>query len=114
MESSILVTTGASDVYIYKSLPPGYMRLLYLLPGQNEDPLQAVLNHIRCDQAGTYQALSYVWGTDKCTKELITPDGIIPLTASLHNALRSLRQTEQAIMVWADAVCINVSTIKTL
>ncbi|KAJ4290882.1 hypothetical protein N0V90_010078 [Kalmusia sp. IMI 367209] len=105
--ASVLHTTGTRDIYTYKPLLPGFMRLLYLLPGMNDEPLQAVLNHIHCSDTGKYQALSYVWGTDQCTEELVTPDGIIPITSSLCSALQSLRQNHRAIMIWADAVCIN-------
>ena len=83
------------------------MRLLHLLPGPSDGPLQAVLNHIPCSNAGTYQALSYVWGTDKRDEELVTPDGAIPITSSLYRALQAIRQSDTAIMIWADAVCIN-------
>jgi hypothetical protein len=100
-------TTGKRKLYSYKPLLHGYIRLLYLLPGTSESSLQAVLNHIACNYAGTYQALSYVWGSSVCDKELVTPNGIIPITASVHKALLALRQSDQAIMVWVDAVCIN-------
>jgi hypothetical protein len=104
-----LHTTGRRELYSYKPLLHGYMRLLYLLPGTSESLLQAVLNHIACNYAGTYQALSYVWGSSVRDKELVTPNGIIPITTSLHKALIALRQSDQAIMVWVDAVCINQS-----
>jgi hypothetical protein len=77
-----------------------------------EGPLQAVLNHIACNYAGTYQALSYVWGADLRDKELVTPDGIIPITTSLYKALLALRQNDKAVMVWVDAVCINQADTK--
>jgi hypothetical protein len=107
-----LHTTGRRELYSYKPLLHGYMRLLYLLPGTSESLLQAVLNHIACNYAGTYQALSYVWGSSVRDKELVTPNGIIPITTSLHKALIALRQSDQAIMVWVDAVCINQSDYK--
>jgi hypothetical protein len=107
-----LHTTGRRELYSYKPLLHGYMRLLYLLPGTSESLLQAVLNHIACNYAGTYQALSYVWGSSVRDKELVTPNGIIPITTSLYKALIALRQSDQAIMVWVDAVCINQADYK--
>jgi hypothetical protein len=105
-------TTGRREFYSYKPLLHGYIRLLYLLPGTSEGPLQGVLNHIACNYAGTYQALSYVWGGDLRDKELLTPNGMIPITTSLYKALRALRQNDQSVMVWVDAVCINQSDTK--
>lgn len=104
---SSLHTTGRKECFSYKPLLNGYMRLLYLIPGTSESRLQAVLNHVPSNYSGMYQALSYVWGNDLRDKELVTPDGIIPVTTSLYKALLALRQTGQAVMVWADAVCIN-------
>lgn len=104
---SQLHTVGRREAYVYKTLLAGYMRLLYLLPGPSDAPLQALLNHIPCSNAGTYQALSYVWGTDKRDEELLTPDGAIPITSSLYRALQAIRQSDTPIMIWADAVCIN-------
>jgi hypothetical protein len=83
------------------------MRLLYLLPGTGGNRLQAVIHHIACNYAGTYQALSYVWGADIRDKELVTPNGVLPITTSLYKALLALRQKDQAVMLWVDAVCIN-------
>lgn len=101
-----LHTTGRRKLYSYKPLLHGYIRLLYLLPAISGG-LRAILNHIAMNYAGTYQALSYVWGGDSRNKELITPDGIIPITASLYKALLALRQNDHPVMVWVDAVCIN-------
>lgn len=94
-------------MYNYRALQPGFMRLLYLLPGRDGEPLRAVLNHMSCSEAGKYQALSYVWGSSECTEEINTPDGMIAITSSLYKALQALRQADTAIMIWADAVCIN-------
>jgi hypothetical protein len=111
-EKKVSHTSGRRSLYTYKPLLHGYIRLLYLLPGVGEAPLQAVLNHIACNYAGRYQALSYVWGSDTTDTELITPNGIILITASLHSALLALRQKDQAIMLWVDAVCINQADTK--
>lgn len=102
-----LHTTGRGKHYSYKPLLHGYIRLLYLLPSNSDGSLQGVLNHIASNYAGTYQALSYVWGGEVRDRELSTPDGTILITTSLYKALTALRQKDQGIMIWADAVCIN-------
>jgi hypothetical protein len=66
-----------------------------------------VINQIPYSSAGTYVTLSYVWGTDQRSEELITPDGALSIMPSLSKALRGLRQKNEAIMIWADAICIN-------
>ena len=54
-----------------------------------------------------YTALSYVWGDPNDTKS-IWIDGIpFPTTINLFSALRDLRHENRALLVWADAICIN-------
>ena len=45
-------------------------------------------------------------------KELSTPDGIIEITTSLYKAFTALRQKDQGVMIWADAICINQADAK--
>ena len=95
------------ETYTYRALGSGNIRLLYLLPGETGDQLQGVINHVPYKSAGTYRALSYVWGTDQRIQELMTPDGVLPITFSLSKALQGLRHKNKAIMLWVDAICIN-------
>ncbi|KAH8698045.1 hypothetical protein GQ44DRAFT_733432 [Phaeosphaeriaceae sp. PMI808] len=59
----ILHGGGKRVSYQYKVLLPGHVRLLYPLPGEEEDRFHAMIIHVHQSYAGTYQALSYVWGT---------------------------------------------------
>ena len=93
--------------YKYRALKPGTFRLLYLLPGRVVDRLQGVIVHVDSHSAGSYRTLSYVWGTDQRTQQLMTPDGVIQITVSLEKALRSLRHQSEPAMLWVDAICIN-------
>ncbi|PMD47662.1 hypothetical protein L207DRAFT_415975, partial [Hyaloscypha variabilis F] len=93
--------------YTYKSLESGYIRLLYLFPGEQGGELQGIIFHIPHESSGLYRALSYVWGTNQLTHELATPDGNLPITSSLHKALSSLRDESKAVLLWVDAICIN-------
>ena len=95
------------ETYTYRALDSKNIRLLYLLPGETGDQLQGVINHVPYDSAGTYRALSYVWGTDQRTQNLMTPDGVLLITSPLSKALQGLRHRNKAIMLWVDAICIN-------
>ena len=95
------------EAYTHRALAPGNIRLLYVLPGETSDPLQGVIHHVPNKSAGIYQALSYVWGKDQRTQELMTPDGVLRITLSLEKALQGLRPKNKAIMLWVDAICIN-------
>lgn len=54
-----------------------------------------------------YDALSYTWGCSERNKILQTPEGILPITTSLFNALSRVRSPAHDICIWADGICIN-------
>lgn len=93
--------------FSHRALRSEEMRLVNILPGNQQDPLQGVIIHVQSTSPPPYRALSYVWGTDKQTKELVTPDGTLGITLSLSKALHSLRRKDQTITLWVDAICIN-------
>ena len=95
------------DTYTYQALKPGEMRLVHLVPGESTDHLQCIIVHVSSISAPSYRALSYVWGTSVQPHELVTPDGVLPITPSLDKCLRRLRPRDQPLTLWVDAVCIN-------
>lgn len=107
---------NSAPLYNYQPLDPGYIRLLDLTsqPGQE---LRCRLRHVKLDNRLPYVALSYVWGnpdTPFSIKVVDGPDrnvvGWIPLTASLQNALRDLRDCahfQHPKAFWIDQICIN-------
>jgi hypothetical protein len=109
VETGVSVQRGrrGKNAFAHRALDHGTIRLLYLLPGETGNPLQGVIIHVPYKSPGAYRALSYVWGTDQRTKELMTPDGTLEITFSLYKALQGLRHKEKPIMLWVDAICIN-------
>jgi hypothetical protein len=93
--------------YLHQRLDKQTIRLISIFPGDAKDRLQGIIFHTPFDSAGTYRALSYVWGTDERTHSLSTPDGTFWITSSLDTALRRLRHKNDAVVLWADAICIN-------
>lgn len=85
------------------------IRLLEITPGNRDAPLEGAIRHVSIDSKQPFWALSYVWGTftPLAPYYLKTPNGMIPVTSSLHSALRSMRERGVSAMLWADAVCIN-------
>ncbi|KAM6519042.1 hypothetical protein FALCPG4_012696 [Fusarium falciforme] len=84
-------------------------RLLCLKPGNDIDELRGELKEISLDpNVGVeYFAISYAWGSSLKQFSLQTPQGRIPLTASLYLGLKRLRRKHDEIWLWADAICIN-------
>ncbi|CAG7564528.1 unnamed protein product [Fusarium equiseti] len=60
-----------------------------------------------------FDAISYVWGQVTFTDTFVTPQGPIPITASLASILRRLRdrEKEKERLYWADGLCINQSDL---
>ncbi|KAF2963843.1 hypothetical protein GQX73_g9718 [Xylaria multiplex] len=71
-----------------------------------------------------YQALSYTWGdpefpcslhvvsrSDDDTAVHVMPIGIIGITENLYSALQNLREPDQILVLWVDAVCIDQANI---
>ncbi|KAI1336694.1 HET-domain-containing protein [Xylariaceae sp. FL0016] len=82
-------------------------RIVQLFPGQGNDPIACVLEHVALGVAVDYEAVSYVWG-DADKKTTITCNGLLlEVTANLHEALQHLRLPDRERSLWVDAICIN-------
>ncbi|KAF4633887.1 hypothetical protein G7Y89_g4233 [Cudoniella acicularis] len=96
------------EQFMYKPLGGGrIIRLLRLYPGHGRAELKGVLYHVWLDSAEPFQAISYVWGNSLKLFNLKTPEGSIPLTVSLYLGLKRLRERDRAVVLWADAICID-------
>lgn len=95
----------------YSPVSPGYIRVLDLVSSPAE-PLRCSLRTVKLGDPDTvFTALSYVWGdgAQPFAMGVVPDDRTIPLTTSLHNALRNLRDCNdvQPKTFWADQICIN-------
>ncbi|KAL8364729.1 hypothetical protein RB595_003828 [Gaeumannomyces hyphopodioides] len=104
-------TDPKESAALYKDLPEDSVRLLRLLPHQDENsPIECQL--ITCSILGSgrthpYEALSYVWGSER-DKLSIYIDGVEQFVrANLHYALSHLRDYFVERVLWIDAICIN-------
>jgi hypothetical protein len=106
--------------YRHSPLPPGSIRLLQLLPGnENSTSLRCrlLVCSLRRSTGPTrpYEALSYVWGSTENLKSIaITDDHNVDqefaITQNLHGALHQLQDFELARLLWVDALCIDQSS----
>ncbi|KAI0423983.1 heterokaryon incompatibility protein-domain-containing protein [Xylaria sp. FL1042] len=105
--------------YRYRKIPKGrhrYIRLLELQPGQFAEKIHVkILEPHRLDIKGKWQALSYVWGSEK-DPAVIHVGGMSPdhracrelkVTRNLEEALRYLRYKHGIRTMWIDSICIN-------
>lgn len=93
------------DLQLHKKLRAWWSHQIDLFPGE-----QAISQLCRF-QWGDYLALSYAWGSDLLSSQVIVDGRYVPITDSLHSALLAVREDPRVIMmqvsVWVDALCIN-------
>ena len=100
----------------YAALPDGQtIRMLILEPGGLADSLKGRLEVTGIDSAGSYEALSYVWGTSNQSGNISIRNGDnewpVDLTASLNETLLRLRFPDRERRLWVDQICINQSDL---
>lgn len=106
--------TTRSWSHIYSSFArPDSFRLLELGPaadvqGALKGSLAATtLERIDIDIVTRYTALSYVWGNPTPVGSIAINGSNVGITANLTQALRDIRHTSRAVVLWVDALCIN-------
>ena len=77
---------------LYEPLDPNRreIRLLQLIGGSNDGPIQCSLHTVGLDEAGLkFAALSYVWGDESITRDVLVDGHPRAVTTNLESALRS-------------------------
>ncbi|KAI1129808.1 HET-domain-containing protein [Nemania abortiva] len=94
-------------MYSYLDQSKHQIRLLRLLPSRGFDEIHCDLFTVSLDDPNEFEALSYVWGSEKDPIQIIIGGQIKDVTENLGLALRHLRNDEKDRILWVDAVCIN-------
>ncbi|KAK3399186.1 heterokaryon incompatibility protein-domain-containing protein, partial [Sordaria brevicollis] len=104
------------DQFKYQSidLATDAIRLLRLLRGSHQDPIQCELFESFLHQVDgvPYEALSYTWGTSHDVRKITLNDRKALIKESLHTALLALRQPDHDRLLWIDAICIDQNDFK--
>lgn len=96
-----------SKAYAYNSLEhKSDFRLIRVLP-ERTAKLKCKILHSTLDDPPDYIAISYAWGDGVDTKRLILDGSTISVAASLHDALRAVRDKDDEILVWIDGLSID-------
>jgi hypothetical protein len=90
------------------------VRLLRIQPAtQHDDPVHCTLSTVLLggneapDSETQYEALSYVWGTQKHEGSVYIGKQPRMVTVNLYQALQHLRYTSSERVMWIDALCID-------
>lgn len=96
------------EKYKYELLQsPSHIRILELEPGDRTVPLRCSLVQVDLQDRPQFEALSYAWGNAGDLKIIECDGKELKITRSLHEALESLRHSNDSRRLWADAICIN-------
>lgn len=100
--------------FIYRDLDPNRqeIRILRILPASTGAPIACEILHTSLNDPRSYIAISYAWGDAEDTRVIALDGHEFPVTVSLWQSLQRLRSSTFAVVVWADAVCINQRNVK--
>lgn len=116
MEQGLLVLAHSRRMYVLVRLNSPYsalgsiakFRVLVLLPGNAQDPIDCRLEHVPSVHEVEYEAISYAWGDPHAVRERIScNERPLYIQTNLAVALKTLRYHDKERKLWADAICIN-------
>jgi Heterokaryon incompatibility protein (HET) len=94
-------------------LEGGTARILVLHPGSASDDIKCDLRQkeplaqASLDEVLSYEAVSYVWGTEENPEFIVLCESRFAVTCNLAETLKHLRLPSSDRMLWVDAICIN-------
>jgi hypothetical protein len=88
------------------------IRLLELLPGKENDPIEIQLHVRNLGAIPEYEAISYVWGDENLGVSITCDGSDQRIGRNLADALVNFRDLKDIRWLWADAICINQSDVK--
>ncbi|KAF5020471.1 hypothetical protein F66182_7510 [Fusarium sp. NRRL 66182] len=92
--------------YQYRPVEQDSIRLVRILP-ERKTMIKCEIIHARYEEALPYVAVSYTWGDIGDSRRIEVDGVLIRVPVSLHGALQALRQRQESVLVWVDALSIN-------
>lgn len=84
------------------------IRIAELLPAETRsESVECRISKISLDSSPSYVALSYTWGDPSICRPITIEGNSTLVTTNLEAALRRIRQIEESVFIWVDAICIN-------
>ncbi|KAI4645870.1 hypothetical protein J4E93_005448 [Alternaria ventricosa] len=83
------------------------IRLLHLHPSSTERITATLSVKDLASAAGTFACVSYVWGDPNKTVPIEVDDQEVQITTNLFKFLCHIRDSNETLTLWADAICIN-------
>jgi Heterokaryon incompatibility protein (HET) len=106
-ESNLCRLNNAAAQRIYTPLGDDIRLVRLHCASERNSPVICSLKTSTRDNAASYEALSYVWGSEEHPRAIHLDELIFYVTQNLHIALTALRSTNHDRLIWIDALCIN-------
>lgn len=103
-----VVLEKTERLYIYdKILTSTEIRLLYLVPSISSRVICCRMEHHPLDQAPEYEAISYTWGDNSRTQEILIDGCRFKITQNAYDSLYNRSFYARTVRVWIDSICID-------
>ena len=101
------------DAYVYDELDldAGDIRILKLLRGSGNQPINCEIASYASTDRPVYRALSYAWGAPGNEFPIILNGKAFKTRPNLYNFLKQKRYPDKDLSLWIDAVCINQNDV---
>ena len=98
---------GREAIYAPLTQSSREFRVLHILPGRKSQTVKSYLAVVSLYDRPNYEALSYVWGSQKSREPIRLCGRAVRVTTNLLDALKAVRLPDVERVMWIDALCIN-------
>lgn len=90
--------------------PANAIRLLTVNTGSS-DSIECTMSTASLDEKPRYVALSYMWGTQDASKEIVINHKRFAVRPNLWECLKRFQRQPYPSRIWIDAICVNQENI---
>lgn len=101
---------AVASAYVYSPLAEDHFRVIEIT--SLEPTISVLLVDYPDDSPPDYYALSYAWGLESNTEQILCNGKILRVSPHLHEGLRSVCVSLASTRLWIDAICINQTSDK--
>lgn len=105
--TDIFLNAIMNTCYSSLDMEAAQFRIFALLPGYELVPICCTFSTHSLYENPTYETISYAWGDAHDTESIFVDETRLEIPRSLATCLRHLRNASDAMMLWADAICID-------